>query len=217
MRCMKASCLAGLLLLTGVACLSAREFTGKNGKKIEAEIVSKTGSEVELKLESGKTVTVPLSSLSEGDQLFVSVWESPEEKQAKLKKVEIDEVLAAQGYVAFPIEIRGQFSVVKLRLDETEATFMFNHSVEEPVLDERAVERLGLTVEPLEGGGGGNVVGTVKPEKLGNGSDQLDGRRFLVAPINGIPQEVDGLIGGQFFVDHAARVDFANKKLWIKE
>lgn len=118
-----------LALLAGVA--AGREFTGKNGKTIEAEIVSKTEQAVVLELESGKTVTVPLSSLSEADQLYVQVWESPGEKEAKeskLRDVDLDAVLAAKGYVAFPIESRGQFSVVKLRLGDKEAAFMFNHS-----------------------------------------------------------------------------------------
>lgn len=214
---MKVALIACSIVLSFSLASPAREFTGRNGKKIEAEVVSKTATQVELKLEDGKTVTVPLTSLSDADQLYIEVWQSPEEKQSKLRDVDLDQALAAQGFVAFPIEVRGQFLVVKLRLGDTEATFMFNHSVEEPVLDQRAVERLGLTLEPLEGQGGGSVVGTVTPERFGNGSQDIGGARILVAPINGIPQEVDGLIGGQFFTDRAARLDFAAKKLWLKE
>lgn len=212
---MNVGMLSGVLVLLSL-CAGAREFTGKNGKTLEAEVISKTAREVELKLETGKTVTVPLTSLSDADQLYIELWESPEAKLSRLKEVELDEVLAAKGYVAFPLELRGQFEVVTLQVDGQEVAFMFNHSVQDPIIDQRAVERLGLQMDPAEGGGGG-VVGTIKAEKLGNGSEDVGGTRFLVAPVNGIPQGVDGLIGGQFFVDRAVRLDFSAKKLWIKE
>lgn len=213
MQAMKALLiLAPLLLFSSFA--AAREFTGTNGRKIEAEIVSKGDDEVELKLEDGKTVTVPLTSLSPADRLYVEVWESPERKQRRLREVDLVKALEARGYVGFPIELRGQFEVVKIHIGDSEATFMFNHSTELPILDKAAVERLGLTMSPAEGG---NVAGTVEAGELGNGTDQIEGTRIIVAPINGIPQGVDGLIGGQFFLDREARLDYPGKILWLKD
>lgn len=199
------------------AVLSAREFTGKNGKTIEAEIVSKTSKEVELELEDGRTVKVPITSLSDADQLYVEVWESPEEKERQLKGVDLDAALKAKGFVGFPVTMDGQFTVVKLQCDGTEVALMVGHANEEPLLDAAAAKRLGFELKPIEGGGGGQLEGTFQPEKFGNGSESIDGARFLVAALQGLPEGIDGIIGGQFFIDHEARLDFSAKKLWLKD
>ncbi|MCU0796194.1 MAG: hypothetical protein MUF31_09695 [Akkermansiaceae bacterium] len=197
--------------------LSGREFTGKNGKKIEAEILSKTAKEVELKLKDGRTLKVPLASLSEGDQLYVATWESPEEIQRKLKAIDPDEVLAAKGYVDFPFEIVGQATVVTLQLGGKDVKLMIHHGNEQPVILQSAMEEKELPIAALEGEGGGQVVGTYRPDKITNGKGELSSAEFLVAKIDGLPAGVDGLIGGQFFVDRKARMDFVHKKLWLAD
>ena len=209
------SCLALVVFATATA--DAREFTGRNGRKIEAEIVSKTTKEVELKLEDGKTVKVPLSSLSDADQLFVETWESPEEIKRKLSAIEPDEVLAARGFVDFPFEIVGQATVITLQLEGKDLKLMVHHGNEQPVILESSMNTHELKITPLEGEGGGQVVGTYRPEKISNGSAEINGSDFLVARIEGLPAGIDGLIGGQFFVNHKARMDFVLKKLWMAD
>jgi hypothetical protein len=214
---MKWICSLALAALTLGPVMDAREFTGKNGKKIEAEILSKTAREVELKLKDGRTLKVPLSSLSEGDQLFIATWESPEEIKRKLKAIDPDEVLAARGYVDFPFEIIGQATVVTLQLGGKDVKLMIHHGNEQPVILESAMQAKELPIAALEGEGGGQVVGTYRPEKITNGKGELNSAEFLVAKIDGLPAGVDGLIGGQFFVDRKARMDFVHKKLWLAD
>jgi len=214
---MKWICSLALAALAIGTVMDAREFTGKNGKKIEAEILSKTAKEVELKLKDGRTLKVPLSSLSEGDQLFIATWESPEEIKRKLKAIDPDEVLAARGYVDFPFEIIGQATVVTLQLGGKDVKLMIHHGNEQPVILESAMQAKELPIAALEGDGGGQVVGTYRPDKITNGKGELSSAEFLVAKIDGLPAGVDGLIGGQFFVDRKARMDFVHKKLWLAD
>ena len=66
-------CLAVLLLATLSS--AQREFTSNDGKKLRAEIVSASETEVTLKRERDrKDFTIPLARLTEEDQKFVSGW-----------------------------------------------------------------------------------------------------------------------------------------------
>ena len=51
---------------------SARTWTDVQGRKLEADLVSSNGTEVTLKLDSGKTVSIPLAKLSGEDRKFLS-------------------------------------------------------------------------------------------------------------------------------------------------
>lgn len=61
---------AASMILTYPA--SAKTWTDVQGRKLEAELVSSNGTEVSLKLNGGKTVSIPLTKLSEADRKFVS-------------------------------------------------------------------------------------------------------------------------------------------------
>jgi len=52
--------------------LEARTWTSPDGRKLEGEYVSSTGTDVTLKLaSSGKELTFPLTKLCEEDQVFI--------------------------------------------------------------------------------------------------------------------------------------------------
>ena len=192
----------------------AREFKGQNGKVIEAEIVSKSPGKVVLKLKDDKEIEIPISSLSEADQLYVAVWESPEEKAKQLKAVKLDEALEAQGYVALPVTMEEGHLVVEAQMDDQEVNLMIDHRNENPVLSKVAVEAKGIKMKAVEGGG--QVIGRCTPDLVGNGERGMKLVEFLVADMPNLPAGIDGMIGGKVFVDHSARLDFGNMKLWIK-
>ncbi|MCB1229368.1 MAG: hypothetical protein KDN19_03830 [Verrucomicrobiae bacterium] len=60
----------GALIFTS---LNAREFTDKQGRKINAEIVSYTDDSVELKM-GNNTYGVPIENLSLEDQVYITEW-----------------------------------------------------------------------------------------------------------------------------------------------
>lgn len=194
--------------------LEAREFIGRNGKKIDAEIVSKTDSQVELELADGKKVTVPISSLSDADQLFVKVWESATDKKARLAGVNLADALEAKGYVPFAITLKDGAPVVSMQIDGKEAKFLIDHRNPQPILNQASVEKLGLTMKAAPGGG--QVLGTINPKELGNGSATVKGVEFYVVALNQMPEGIDGLIGGAAFTDWEAFHDFAGAKVWLK-
>lgn len=79
--------LSSLLFLTALPSPAApRTFTDTKGRKIEAEVVRVSGSKVTLKLANGKTSTIPISLLSDRDQMFVKVWSEVDKKSPGGKK-----------------------------------------------------------------------------------------------------------------------------------
>ncbi len=211
-----------MVLLAGV--LHGREFVGKNGKKIDAEIVSRTDTQVELKLKDGKTVKVAISSLSSGDQLFVKTWEDPAAKAERLKGVDLGDVLAAKGYFALTIESGTNEMFVVASINGKQGKFLVNNGASPPWIKQASLEKFELTMKavPAQGPAGGNaVIGTVQPKTFGNESKSFAPPECYVLTLEHFPknvlEQIDGVVGGQFFVDHAAVLDYSAKKLWLKE
>lgn len=62
----------------GTLSLSARTWTSKDGRELEADFVSATAVEVEVKRKGdGRMLTIPLNDLSKEDQAFISQKEEP--------------------------------------------------------------------------------------------------------------------------------------------
>lgn len=74
--------LTSMLPLLSVLTASAelRTFTNQKGVKIKAEITAVAGEKVTLRLANGKEYTIPVTSLSLGDQIVVKAWDPKKEK-----------------------------------------------------------------------------------------------------------------------------------------
>lgn len=210
-----------MALLAGL--LHGREFTGKNGKKIEAEIVSRTETRVELKLKDGKTVDVAIDSLSGVDQLYVKTWEDPAARTERLKGVDLGEVLAAKGYFGLTVESGERGTFVLATVNGKPGKFLVDNSAQVPLFKQASLEKfeLVMTVVPAQGPAGGNtVIGTVQPKSFGTEDQSFAPPECYVLTLEHFPKElleqIDGVIGGQFLLDHGAILDYAGKKLWLK-
>ncbi|MBK1831585.1 hypothetical protein JIN77_12665 [Verrucomicrobiaceae bacterium R5-34] len=71
---MKNLLVAGVSLLICCDYALARTWTDVKGRSLEAEIVGKSDQTVDLKLSSGKTVTIKTATLSQKDREFVANW-----------------------------------------------------------------------------------------------------------------------------------------------
>jgi hypothetical protein len=212
-----------MVLLAGL--LHGREFTGKNGKKIDAEIVSRTETQVELKLKDGKTVKVAINSLSSGDQLFVKTWEDPAAKAERLKGIDLGDVMAAKGYFSLTVESGTGQMFVSASINGKQGKFLVDDSAAVPLIKQASLEKFELTMKaaPAQGGpaGGNTVIGTAQPKTFGNESKSFAPPECYVLTLEHFPknvlEQIDGVIGGQFFVDRGAVLDYSAKKLWLKE
>lgn len=211
-----------MVLLAGL--VHGREFTGKNGKKIDAEIVSRTETQVELKLKDGKVVKVAINSLSSADQLFVKTWEDPAAKAERLKGIDLGDVMAAKGYFALTVESGNGQMFVSASINGKQGKFLVDDSAAVPLIKQASLEKFELTMKavPPQGPAGGNsVIGTVQPKTFGNESKSFAPPECYVLTLEHFPknvlEQIDGVIGGQFFVDRGAVLDYSAKKLWLKE
>lgn len=213
-----------LLMLLLAGALQGREFVGKNGKKIDAEIVSRTETQVELKLKDGKTVKVAINSLSSADQLYVKTWEDPAAKAERLKGIDLGDVLAAKGYFALAVEGGEREMLVSAMLNGKPAKFLVDNSASVPLIKQASLEKFELTMTavPAQGQAGGNtVIGTVQPKTFGTEEASFAPPECYVLTLEHFPKnlldQIDGVVGGQFFVDHSAVLDYSAKKLWLKK
>ena len=65
------------ITLSLTALTSARTFTDKNGRAMEAEIVAKQGDQVRIKRADGQQFTVPATTFSPADQDYIKTWQAP--------------------------------------------------------------------------------------------------------------------------------------------
>jgi hypothetical protein len=77
----------GSLLGTWALRAEPRTFTNTDGKTVEAELLTVEGDFAVLKLPSGKGAKVPLKSLSESDQSYITAWWA--ENKDKLKPMDV--------------------------------------------------------------------------------------------------------------------------------
>jgi hypothetical protein len=77
----------GGLLGTWMAHAAPRTFTNTDGNTVDAELISLEDETVVLKLRNGSAAKVPLKTLSESDQSFVTAWW--EDNKDKLKSMDV--------------------------------------------------------------------------------------------------------------------------------
>ncbi len=104
---MKTSLLSSLCLLVATV-LPAREFTDPQGRKLEAEVVSVTGSQAVLKRTAdGRAMTVNIATFSEADQKFLKEFEEANAKysfEVKWTKKKLGETKRKSNNVTYETE-----------------------------------------------------------------------------------------------------------------
>lgn len=68
--------------------VEARTWTDPTGRTLEGDLMEQREGEIEVKLASGKVVTIPLSKLSEQDQEYLSTLKPTEEEEAAASEEE---------------------------------------------------------------------------------------------------------------------------------
>lgn len=77
----------GTILALAPPCFAQREFTSNDGKKLRAEIVGASESDVTLKRTTdGKEFTIPLNRLSEEDQSVVEAWLAKKKRNTRSRR-----------------------------------------------------------------------------------------------------------------------------------
>jgi hypothetical protein len=208
-----------LAILFGPAAAEARTFTSRNGKTLEAEIVSATDKQVELKTPAGKTFNVPLSSLSDKDQLEIGIWREEQQKQKALAGVTLTDLFKSQGVGAVSFRSDDGLMFVEASVNDKTAVFLIDLRLEPTLLDEPAVAKLGLEMKAAAGGIQG-AKGQVDLTAFKFGETDLGATQIPVVSFDNMAAslrpKLDGILGTDFLRKHRVLLDYAEMKLWLR-
>jgi hypothetical protein len=128
------------VVITAASSLSsARTWTGQNGSTVEAEFVSVSGEQVELKKEDGKTVNVPIGKLCAEDRQYI---------QDRIRATE--EKTAGQSlYFALKLEFSTDSQAAAINIQPPWGSKVIRRSARYPDIDEENDKRKEKGVPPI--------------------------------------------------------------------
>lgn len=212
-----------VLLASGIAVQAeVRTFTSREGKPLEAEIVSADRSHVELKTKDGRTFRVPLDKLSDDDQLYIGIWRDEQDRQARFEGVTVKEILAAQGIMPATLRIEDGLMLVEASVNGKQARFLLDPRQDTSLLDEPAVQKLELELGAAgpELGAAQGVRGQVEIPSFKFGDTELGPLKMVVFSFEnmaaGVREKIDGILGIGFLKDHSAWLDYGEMMLYLQ-
>jgi Aspartyl protease len=197
-----------------------RIFTNVEGKKIEAEILSKSDNHVRIRTLAGKEFPIELKTLSEADREFIRSWVDPRSKEA-IARTDIAEVMKARGFTGIPFTNHQNHLFIDFEIGGKPVTFLLDSGAMTSIVTPAAAEELGLEVTESQAqvagvGGGAKVEGQAKSKdcRFGDGDDVTMDFVVMDLPVTG--KKIDGLIGSDFFRSHHAMLDYSGETLWLR-
>lgn len=218
---------AAALLLASPAVLAdplprqeTRIFTNLEGRKIEAEILSKSDNHVRVRTLAGKEYPIELATLSEADREFVRKWVDPRSKDA-IARTDIAEVMKARGFVGLEFTNEQNHLFVDFVIEGKPVTFLLDSGAMTSIVTPAAARELGLKVGESQArvagiGGGAKVEGQASSADCRFGNSGPVAMDFVVMDLPATGRKIDGLIGSDFFRSHHAMLDYSGETLWLK-
>ncbi|MGA0846633.1 MAG: retropepsin-like aspartic protease, partial [Luteolibacter sp.] len=167
-------CLAVASLADTSAQSEYRDFTGSNGKVIQAVLLDKSADSATLLLRNGSKANVPLTNLSEDDRAYIESWNK--EKAIFLQKcrgLTIRQCLELRGYESFPFRFENNSIFIDGKVNGKPARVLIDTGAGTSLLHTAYATDAGLEVgemtETIYGVGGEAPAGwtPVPPLQLG--------------------------------------------------
>lgn len=98
--------ISGLLNFSISGAEELRDWTNTAGKTISAEMVSLSGNDITLKMENGRTYTLPLDSLSAEDQTFAKTALAEKEAIASAPKPKTETLMTLPGKLLYETDFK---------------------------------------------------------------------------------------------------------------
>ncbi|MDP4722222.1 MAG: retroviral-like aspartic protease family protein, partial [Akkermansiaceae bacterium] len=128
-----------------------RDFTGSNGKVIQAVLIDKADESATLLLSNGDRATVPLTNLSPEDRKYVASWNK--EKAlflAKCQNLTVRQVLELRGYEPFDFRLDGNSILIDGKLNGKEGAFLIDTGASTSLLHIPFAKEAGCEVGELD-------------------------------------------------------------------
>ncbi len=211
-----------------------RTFTDAKGRTLEAIVVSKTDTAVNLLIKGRENpVEVALKLLSSKDQAFLKSWVPPKVPSAELKKLflktcrtlTVRELLELRGYESFKFTFANNSLIIPGLLNGKKARFLVDTGAHNTILHDAFAKEAGCRMGPYDevvaGVGGTAPAAYTKVDRIQLGETVLLGKKLLCTDLtNGLPAgsklKEDAIIGGELLARLDAVISYRERLIFLR-
>ena len=211
-----------------------RTFTDAKGRTLEAIVVSKTDTAVNLLIKGRENpVEVALKLLSSKDQAFLKSWVPPKVPSAELKKLflktcrtlTVRELLELRGYESFKFTFANNSLIIPGLLNGKKARFLVDTGAHNTILHDAFAKEAGCRMGPYDevvaGVGGTAPAAYTKVDRIQLGETLLLGKKLLCTDLtNGLPAgsklKEDAIIGGELLARLDAVISYRERLIFLR-
>ncbi|MFZ9936627.1 MAG: aspartyl protease family protein [Luteolibacter sp.] len=203
-----------------------RDFTGTNGKVIQAALLDKTADTAVLLLRNGSRTNVPLDKLSEEDRDYVKSWSR--EKAIFLQKcrgLTIRQCLELRGYESFPFRFENNSIFIDAQVNGKPARVLIDTGAGISLLHTGYAADTGLEVGPMtetiHGVGGEAPAGWTPVPTIQLGEAVFENRRILATDLlkdkpEGTKSRMDVILGADFMNQLDAVISYPERRVFLR-
>ena len=228
---------AGLAVAAGLLLAEEegyRTFTDAKGRTLEAIVVSKTDTAVNLLIKGRENpVEVALKLLSSKDQAFLKSWVPPKVPSAELKKLflkqcrtlTVRELLELRGYESFKFTFANNSLIIPGLLNGKKARFLVDTGAHNTILHDAFAKEAGCRMGPYDevvaGVGGTAPAAYTKVDRIQLGETLLLDKKLLCTDLtNGLPAgskpKEDAIIGGELLARLDAVISYRERLIFLR-
>jgi predicted aspartyl protease len=211
-----------------------RTFTDARGRTLEAIVVSKTDTAVNLLIKGRENpIEVALKLLSSKDQAFLKSWMPPEVPSAELKKIflqkcqtlTVRELLELRGYESFKFTFANNSLIIPGLLNGKKARFLVDTGAHNTILHDAFAKEAGCRMGPYDeivaGVGGTAPAAYTKVDRIQLGETLILGKKLLCTDLtNGLPAgskpKEDAIIGGELLARLDAVISYRERLIFLR-
>jgi len=211
-----------------------RTFTDAKGRTLEAIVVSKTDTAVNLLIKGRENpIEVALKLLSSKDQAFLKSWVPPKVPSAELKKLflktcrtlTVRELLELRGYESFKFTFANNSLIIPGLLNGKKARFLVDTGAHNTILHDAFAKEAGCRMGPYDevvaGVGGTAPAAYTKVDRIQLGETVLLGKKLLCTDLtNGLPAgsklKEDAIIGGELLARLDAVISYRERLIFLR-
>ncbi len=211
-----------------------RTFTDAKGRTLEAIVVSKTDTAVNLLIKGRENpVEVALKLLSSKDQAFLKSWVPPKVPSAELKKLflkqcrtlTVRELLELRGYESFKFTFANNSLIIPGLLNGKKARFLVDTGAHNTILHDAFAKEAGCRMGPYDevvaGVGGTAPAAYTKVDRIQLGETLLLDKKLLCTDLtNGLPAgskpKEDAIIGGELLARLDAVISYRERLIFLR-
>lgn len=203
-----------------------RDFTGANGRIIQAVLIDKTDTEAVLLLRNGQRANVPFDKLGPQDQAYIKSWRK---EQAvflqKCRGLTIRQCLELRGYESFPFRFESNSIFVDGKINGKPARLLIDTGAGTSLLHIPYAESAGLQVGPLDqkiyGVGGEAPAGWTPVPAIQLGEAVFKDRRILATDLlkdkpAGTKSREDAILGAEFMNKLDAVISYPDRRIFLR-